>query len=238
MNMQGAARILLGLSFAALGASSLVFHYAEPTHDAFATVIRVVLLAGGLALLIPQAAAPASLALTAVLLARLLVVQLPVIAKNPLVEVNYESLGENMIEIAGAWIVYSMTKAGWLAGYGHVRLGQIIFGLALLPIGLSHFFYLDHTAELIPSWLPFHVPLAYFTGAAHFAAGIAVLIGVFAALAATLEAVMVSLFTLLVWVPAIIAAPHSAENWGEICVSAAISGAAWLVAASLRQRGD
>lgn len=234
--MHTPARILLGLSFAALGASSLYFHYAEPTHDPLAMVIRVVLLVGGLALIIPRVAAPASLALAAVLLLRLLVVQLPVIAKHPLIEVNYESLGENMIEIAGAWTVYSMTKSGWLAGYGHVRAGQILFGLALLPIGLSHFFYLDQTAGLIPSWLPFHVSLAYFTGAAHFAAGVAILVGVFAALAATLEAVMVSLFTLVVWVPIVIAAPHSAENWGEICVSAAIAGAAWLVAASLRTR--
>jgi hypothetical protein len=43
---------------------------------------------------------------------------------------------------------------------------------------------------------------------------------------------MVSLFTLIVWVPAVIAAPASRGNWAEICASAAISGAAWTVSES------
>ena len=95
-------------------------------------------------------------------------------------------------------------------------------------------FYLDQTAPLIPSWLPFHVPLAYFTGAAHIAAGIGILLGVVPRLAATLEAVMVSLFTLLVWVPTVVAAPASRFNWAEIFVSTAITGSAWAVAGSFR----
>jgi len=115
-----------------------------------------------------------------------------------------------------------------------VRLGQVVFALATLPIGLSHFFYLNMTAPLIPSWLPFHVALAYFTGAAWIAAGLAILSGVLARLAATLTAIMVSLFTVLVWIPMVTAAPADLGNLSEICVSAAITGAAWAVAGSFR----
>jgi uncharacterized membrane protein YphA (DoxX/SURF4 family) len=94
--------------------------------------------------------------------------------------------------------------------------------------------YLNQTAPLIPSWLPFHVLLAYFTGAAYVAAGVGILFGVLPRLAATLTAIMVSLFTLLVWVPMVIAAPTSRGDWSEFCVSTAITGAAWAVAESFR----
>jgi uncharacterized membrane protein len=120
------------------------------------------------------------------------------------------------------------------ANSGNVRAGQILFALALPAIGLSHMVYLNQTAPLIPSWLPFHVLLAYFTGAAYIAAGVGILFGVLPRLAATLTAIMVSLFTLLVWVPMVIAAPTSRGDWSEFCVSTAITGAAWAVAESFR----
>ena len=47
---------------------------------------------------------------------------------------------------------------------------------------------------------------------------------------------MVSLFTLIVWMPAMFAAPMSRANWSEIVTSAAISGAAWAVAGSFGER--
>jgi uncharacterized membrane protein len=160
------------------------------------------------------------------------------VVAHPLVEVTWQSLGESVVFVAGAWTIYSLLarKGGGRAEFGNVRLGQILFALALLPFGLSHFFYLDLTAPLIPSWLPFHVLLAYFTGAAYIAAGIAILFRVLPRLAATLTAVMVSLFTVLVWVPMVIAAPANLGNWSEIWVSAAITGAAWAVAGSFSVR--
>lgn len=164
--------------------------------------------------------------------------QTPHVIAHPLVEGVWEETGESVICIAGAWTIFSLLtrNAGALAKYGNVRAGQIVFALALPAIGLSHFFYLDETAPLIPSWLPFHVALAYFTGAAWIAAGLAILSGVLARPAAILTAIMTSLFTLLVWVPMVIAAPASRGNWSEICVSAAISGAAWAVAGSFRDK--
>ncbi|HEY2885510.1 MAG TPA: hypothetical protein VGJ08_09880 [Rhizomicrobium sp.] len=155
---------------------------------------------------------------------------------HPLVETSWYSASENLILLAGAWTIFSLVPAGALARFRHVRAGQILFALALPAIGLSHFFYLDQTAPLIPPWLPFHVPLAYLTGAAHIAAGAAILLDVLPRLAATLEAVMVSLFTLLVWVPTVSSHLANRFDWSEICVSTAIAGAAWAVAESFRGR--
>ncbi len=239
MRMSDFGRILFGVTFAVLGALCLGFHDFAlmfipklfAWRDVPAIVVGVLLLAGGLGLLVPQTARPSALLLAALLLVRFLF-QMRFVVAEPLVEVHYEVIGETLAEIGGALTMFALLARD----ARFARTGQILFGLALLPCGLSHFFYLDQTAPLIPSWIPFHVALSYFTGAAHFAAGIAILVNVLPRLAATLEAVMVSLFTLLIWVPAVYAAPMSRANWGEIVASAAISGAAWAVAGSFGDR--
>jgi hypothetical protein len=45
------------------------------------------------------------------------------------------------------------------------RIAQVVFGLSVIPVGLSHLFYYGQiTASLIPSWMPFRMGLAYLTG--------------------------------------------------------------------------
>jgi uncharacterized membrane protein len=246
MRITGLGRVLFALSIALLGAFTLFFPgfaLSWPMvpkwiawHDTLATISAAILLAGGILLLVPRTARMSALVLAAFLLLRLLLLAIPPVVAHPLVEVTWESLSESIIAVAGAWTIFSLLprEGGMRANSGNVRAGQILFALALPAIGLSHMVYLNQTAPLIPSWLPFHVLLAYFTGAAYIAAGVGILFGVLPRLAATLTAIMVSLFTLLVWVPMVIAAPTSRGDWSEFCVSTAITGAAWAVAESFR----
>lgn len=113
---------------------------------------------------------------------------------------------------------------------------RIGFGLACIVFGASHFMYADFTAQMIPAFLPFHLPLAYITGCGHLLAGLAILSGVMARLAATLEAVMMSLFVLLVHVPMLVTGPKPEAmqiDWTMLAAAVTLSASAWAVARSL-----
>jgi uncharacterized membrane protein YphA (DoxX/SURF4 family) len=112
----------------------------------------------------------------------------------------------------------------------------VLYGLAMLGFGFSHFAYLQLTAPLVPSWLLWPVFWAYFTGTAYLAAGVAVLTGILGRLAATLAAVQMAAFLFLVWLPKILDGNMSSFNWGEIIVNVALVAGAWLVVDSYRDQ--
>lgn len=111
----------------------------------------------------------------------------------------------------------------------------VVYGLCPLAFGLSHFVYAEFTAAMVPEWIPARLFWAYATGAAHVAAGLAILIGFLARPAAMLLTLMMGLFVLLLHVPRVIASPTSHLEWTMIFVALSLTGAAWAVAASLRR---
>jgi len=90
------------------------------------------------------------------------------------------------------------------------------------------------TAPLVPRWLPpTQAFWAYATGVAHIAAGVAILSGVQARLAAILLSAMFACFTPLVHAPMLLADPSNHGIWSENALNLALIGAAWVVADSL-----
>ena len=172
----------------------------------------------------------------------------PQIPAKPLSVDAWYPVCEALTALAGAWILYvllqrqSQGSRTAITGAGAVRTAQILFGLTCVFYGWSHFVYAAYTAGMVPAWLPGRLPLAYFTGVGHIAAGVAIIIGVLPGLAATLEAVMMSLFGLLVWVPSFFTLPRPkwatppAHEWSELVVTLVLAASASIVAISFGSR--
>jgi len=114
---------------------------------------------------------------------------------------------------------------------------RIVFGACLLVFGAAHFVYLSDTASVVPKWLPpGQVFWAALTGVAHMLAGLAIISGVQALLAARLLTVMFVAFGVLVHLASIIRAPADHMSWTANAVNLSLIGAAWVVADSLARQ--
>lgn len=166
--------------------------------------------------------------------------KVPPVVVNPKDEGAWLGLAELTVLLAGGWVLFARladlregSPLAFLTGDRGVRMAQILFAVSLPPIGLSHFVYVKATAELVPAWLPYRTGLAYLTGAGHIAAGLGVLFSILPRVAATAEAAMISLFTLVIWVPAVLVDPKGRLPWTAVLISWTIAAAAWVVAQSI-----
>ncbi len=236
--MSGAGRILLVVGLAGTGALGLRYAGLDPQWQhppanlnttlntpALANANAIVLIAVSLALLAPRTARVAGYALAGFLLLWALAFGVPRILA-----------GE-----AAAWLapaeVLTVAAGAWMASGDERSRGlEALFGLCLFAFGVAHFLYLDFTANMIPDFIPLHLPLAAFTGLAHIAAGVSLITGILAWLAAMLLALMFSLFVALLHIPRTLGDPQSRLEWTMLFHATALTGAAWLMAGRLWTR--
>ena len=115
---------------------------------------------------------------------------------------------------------------------------RLAFGLCLVIFGASHFVYADFTAQMVPAWLPDRLGLAYLTGAIHALTGACLLAGIRVRLAATIEALMMSSFVLLVHITGVAHAPQDRLQLTMLGMAGLLATAAWLVASWRNLRSE
>ena len=215
-----------------------------PAREFLPYLCSLVAIGCGIGLLRLRSAARASRVLLGYLLVWTLLCKGRYILQQPLVEGTYQSIGENLVLIAGAWVLYGWFAGDWdkqnlgfATGERGIRIARVLYGLAMLAFGFSHYVYLELTAPLVPDWLPWHVSWAYFTGAAYIVAGAGILAGIYARLAALLSTLQMAGFLALVWLPMVAAGKMSDFNWGELVVTCALVAGGWVVADSYRGFG-
>jgi uncharacterized membrane protein len=194
--------------------------------------------AAAAALLLERTSALAAFVLTPYTLLWVLLLDVPPLLSNLGDEGEWLSVGERAELFAGVWILaISLARTqnrATLARFTDdraLRVARIVFGLAIIPVGLSHLVF-PGAVSLVPAWLPFRMFWLYATGIGHIAAGVAISVSVLPRLAVVAEAAMMSSFVLLVHVPRVFASPHIRMEWTMLCIATAFSGAAWSAARS------
>jgi uncharacterized membrane protein len=156
-------------------------------------------------------------------------------------------LCEAMGPLIGAWILHALLRrrdgtssVAAVTGDRALRVAWFLFGAACVVYGAAHFAYAAYTAAMVPAWIPGRMGIVYLTGACHAAAGIGIIIRFLPRLAATLEAIMMGLFGVLVWLPSFFAQPRpgwaspAQVQWSETLLTFLMAGSAFIVAASMR----
>lgn len=238
-------RRVYGLAAVVHGAPALVFGsfatmgMAVPAHipgyQPLLYASAALLILAGLALNIERTAAIASLALAAFFALSMLALQAPNAVTAFTTWVTWEGIAEGIVMALGGVLAFTWTaQAGDARAAAILRIVRPLFGICLIVFGTSEFVYARFTAAMVPAWLPpSQLVWAYVTGAAQIAAGLAIVSGVQARLAAMLLTAMYLIFGLIVHLPRVVADPAGAMAWAENGTNLVLAGAAWLLADSL-----
>jgi uncharacterized membrane protein YphA (DoxX/SURF4 family) len=166
-----------------------------------------------------------------------LLLHIPRALIHPQVFGAWSGLAEQLALLAAGVMAWALITGPGRQARAWLRIGQRAFACCLIVFGLAHFFYLHETAAMVPAWLPPDQTFwALLTGVAHVAAGIAILSGVQARLAAVLLTVMFALFGVLIHAQLLAAEPYSHLYWVMNAMNLALTGAAWVMADSLFAR--
>lgn len=226
-------RYAYGIASIAFGTCAIVWHDVASLHqlkallpyrDGLSYVVGAIEILGGAAVLISGTTRVGAFVLCA-LYGMFALLGVPLIVKHPLVYNDYANFFEQLSYASGA-LILAASGAPRLA-----RIGYYAFGICVLSFALEQLFYLRETASFVPKWIPpGQMFWAIATTAAFAAASAALLTGFKARLASVLNTAMLLSFGLLVWVPAIVADPHSFSNWSEGIITLVVAASAWVVA--------
>lgn len=234
--LYGLAAIALGLVGLAWGDFASVWQPVPedwPARTALAYLWAGLFLAGGLLLQLRRTAMAGALLVAALFLPFALLWAKRVIG-FPQLFGTWSGFAEQLAMILGGLAVLAALRPAEARGTQRLaRAVRLLFGLCLVAFGFAHFTALAQTAAAVPAWLPGATFWAAATGLCHVAAGLALLSGLQALLAARLLTAMFVGFGLLVWAPRLVTAPHEQIVWAGNAINLTLIAAAWAVAEML-----
>ena len=232
---------IYGLAALFLGAVGLAFaDFADvwqpvpkdlPLRTVLAYATGLALVAGGLGVFIRRTRLAAALGLTVLFGLDVVLLHGANILAKPLELGSWSGAAEQLAVAAGGLALW----AGAVDPKSEtaVKAARLLFGVCAICFGAVHFEYLQPTVNWVPKLFPDPVFWAALTGAAHIAAGIALLSDIKAKLAARLSAIMYAVFGVFVHAPGLWAHPHDHFWWSANAVNLTLIGAAWVLADEL-----
>jgi uncharacterized membrane protein len=188
----------------------------------------LLLIVGGGAILSPKGERGGALLLTVFIGLWMLVLNLPNAVASASHIGAWNSPAEITFMATGALALFARGVSG-PARRPMLLVARVLAGVSAMVFGFAHFNYIDFTASMVPGWIPYKTFWAWATGAGHLAAGVALVSGIRARLAAGCEAAMMGSFVVLLHLPRVVAAPDQHVEWIMLGVSTMLAGAALLV---------
>jgi uncharacterized membrane protein len=261
MNPSSLGRLFFGVATTASGLLQLVtgeFVRLVPRLPAWIPVpsmvlayaAGVVLVAIGLAILSGRGLRPALTLLVALILLDLALVYAPQMASSPEMDRPYLHgfMWTNPLKalaLMGGAAMLAALASGSRPSAALVRaadklapLGPVLLAVFLVVCGIQHFVYRDFVTTLVPAWIPAREFWTGFTGIALVAGGAGILVPGIARWAASLSALMIFLWVLLLHIPRALAGPAHANETAGVFEALALSGVALLVAGARPPRAD
>ena len=205
------------------------------TTHLWAQLSGFLLVAIGSCLLIDRTTRWAAFGLAALFLLWCVLIHAPIVIAEPRNGTAWVRFFETFALAGAALVLAGMSASQRVPGDANdklIRLGRFCLGISLPVFAAAHFIYADFVATVVPAWIPARLFWAWFTGAAHLAAGLAVLTGIQARLAALLAGAMYGSWALLLHVPRVMPDIGNRPEMTNLFVAVALCGAAWIVASS------
>ncbi len=209
-----------------------------PDRTFLAYLVAAILVLAGAAINVRRTAAAGAATLAALYALGVLLLHVPRVIAHPESAAPWGGAAEQTALVAGGLVAYAMTaKVSQRVATALLRTGWVLFGVCCLIFGVEHFSYETETAAMVPKYLPLGALFwARFTGWAHIAAGLGILSGIRARLAAQMLTTMFLVFAALVHAPLLASDVNSHLAWTMNAINFCLVGAAWVVADSLRGR--
>lgn len=115
-----------------------------------------------------------------------------------------------------------------------VTIERIFIGFFFFASGLQHFLFAEFVKSLVPTWIPGGLFWTYLAGAALATAGLGLLTGFKAKLAAILGGWMVFAWLLLLHFPRAMGPGGNLNEWTAVCEATVVSGLLFVLAGRLK----
>ncbi len=249
-------RPLFGVGMAGLGVLSLLYQNPViglepipadiPARPLWAFLTGLILIASGVSLAANWQARRGAGLLAVTLALWLVVLHLPALGGYPNDPEALAAVAQTLALWGAACVLWSTlpdTRAGALSTgpktHFLAKAGRICFGLSMLALGAVHLSFHEIVSTWAPAWLPGRALWQYVTALAFIAAGLSIVTGARAVLAATLLGIMLGGWVMIGRWPQVVANLGSQAEWTSLGTGLVLWGAALLIGDSLaREAAD
>lgn len=254
-NPSNIGRIFFGIAITGMGFLTVYYHdfpymLIPPKHSwipglvALAYISGILLILAGSCIVFEKKIRTGSLLLGGVLLLIFCFYFIPyqvIVSSNSKHFWDWENSAKELALAAGAFVIagrFSEKNGNTLIKVLEklIPFGAILFALTIISFSVDHYLYAKEAADYVPSWVPYHLFWIYFTGAALFCSGLAIIVKIKHGLAATLLGAMTFTWVVILHIPRVIVSPvaYLGSEITSALIALAYSGIAFVIAGSAK----